>query len=135
MLEYVVLAMAVFSIAINILLLATIRKIALNFIQNIGILANTILSNAKESLKGDIEVWLNSEKGKLALYQIGGLIGNGAKSGIGLSGGRGKFKLEDLAGGLISNFFNQRNTVNSENPPQIGEQTQQQAKPNKVPAM
>ena len=41
------------------------------------------------------------------IYSIGVLIGNGAKSGIGLSKTGGKFKWEDLLGQIIPNILPQ----------------------------
>jgi len=39
------------------------------------------------------------------VYILGVLLGNGVKSGIGLSKGKGKFKLDDLIGMAISHFL------------------------------
>ena len=65
------------------------------------------LFGAKSELKAEIEKWLNSENGKMALFQVGGLIGAGVKNGVGLDRGRGKGGLEglfiDLAGKFLGN--------------------------------
>lgn len=50
------------------------------------------------------------------LYQLGGIMGNGVKSGLGLQTRGGKFKIEDLLMGLASKFLggNQEQPINSE---------------------
>lgn len=50
------------------------------------------------------EITQNAEMQK-KLYLVGVLIGNGIKAGVGLSKGRGKFKLEDLIGNAIGQMF------------------------------
>lgn len=46
------------------------------------------------------------------VYVVGGILGQGIKSGLGMTGKRGKFKLEDVAseaiGGFIQNFFQRK---------------------------
>lgn len=65
----------------------------------------------KAQIKYDAEQWLNGETGQKALFQIGALIGNGAKSGIGLQKRGGKKGLEgfimDIAGEFLKNKFGQ----------------------------
>lgn len=39
------------------------------------------------------------------LYLVGVLVGNGIKSGVGLTKGRGKFGMEDLVGMGLQHFF------------------------------
>lgn len=39
------------------------------------------------------------------VYVLGVLLGNGIKQGIGISKGKGKFKLDDLIGMAIGHFF------------------------------
>ena len=55
--------------------------------------------------KNAVEMWLNSETGQKALYQIGGLVGSGVGAGIGLKKGSGKMKWEDLLMQLAGNFL------------------------------
>jgi len=40
------------------------------------------------------------------IFVLGALIGNGIKSGLGVTPRRGKFKFEDLIGFAIAQFFN-----------------------------
>jgi len=67
-------------------------------------IAYSILENSKNTLKKELEDWLNTEKGKIALYMVGTMIGNGLKTGVGF-GGKGKRKWEDLAMEGISQFL------------------------------
>lgn len=59
-------------------------------------------------LLGEVEHYIASPEGAKVIYSIGGLIGNGAKQGLGLTSGRGKFKFEDIlaqiAGGFIQRY-------------------------------
>jgi hypothetical protein len=50
------------------------------------------------------------------LYQLGGIMGNGVKAGVGLTSRGGKFKLDDLIMGLASRFLggNQEQPINTE---------------------
>lgn len=63
------------------------------------------IENQKVYIKNEVETWLNSEKGQKALFQIGAIIGNGAKAGIGLESRGGKFKLQDLIGQIAMQYF------------------------------
>ena len=69
---------------------------------------NGIMDNLESKLKKDVEEWLNSEKGQKALYSIGGMIGAGARQGIGLGKGGGKFSFADLATQIVGGFFNKQ---------------------------
>lgn len=51
------------------------------------------------------ELTQNTEMQK-KMYLLGVLLGNGIKTGIGLTKGRGKFKMEDLIGMGMEYFFN-----------------------------
>jgi len=66
--------------------------------------ANEMIETNKKTLKNDMEIWLNSETGQKALYSIGALIGNGAKSGIGIQTKSGKFKWQDLIGQIVGSY-------------------------------
>lgn len=66
--------------------------------------AEKMVEKHKILLKNDLEAWLNSEKGQKAIYSIGAIIGNGAKTGFGLKTKGGKFKWQDLAGQIIGNY-------------------------------
>lgn len=63
------------------------------------------VENFKEDAKTELEKWLNSEQGQKALYFIGGLIGNGAATGLGMGKKGGKFKFEDIIGELAVGFL------------------------------
>jgi cell division protein FtsW (lipid II flippase) len=78
----------------------------------------------KPKLKEEIGGWLNSEKGQKALWEIGGLIGNGAKSGLGYGGStRGKGGLQGLLTDLIGNYIQQKVGL----PNQVANTTSQKA--------
>jgi len=67
--------------------------------------AEKLIETNKIQLKIEAENWLNSEKGQKALYSIGALIGNGARTGIGLQTKTGKFKFQDLLGQIAGNYI------------------------------
>ena len=73
-------------------------------------LKNTLKSNAVMDLTEDIlvnfldKVQSDAEIQK-RIYILGGILGQGIKSGVGLSGKTGKFKFEDLVGSLIGGFL------------------------------
>lgn len=50
------------------------------------------------------EIATNTEMQK-KIYVLGVILGNGIKQGIGITKGKGKFKLDDLIGMGISHFF------------------------------
>lgn len=75
-----------------------------------------IIEDLKDQLKHDAEGWLNSETGQKALYQIGGLIGTGARSGLGLQKRGGKRGLMDVAIELGSEFLKGRLGKSSPSP-------------------
>lgn len=90
-----------------------------------------MIEDTKNDIKDDIQEWLNTENGQKAIYLIGTLIGNGAKAGIGLSKGSGKFKMEDLIGQAIGSFLQggmgglmpqQQGSEQPQQTPQQGEQ-------------
>jgi len=62
------------------------------------------IESEKKKAKTEIQAWLNSENGQKALFTIGAIIGNGAKSGFGLTQKTGKFKMEDLIGQIVGNY-------------------------------
>jgi len=66
---------------------------------------DNMVENTKKQLKVEAEAWLNSEKGQKAIFTVGAIIGNGAKSGLGMNSRSGKFKWQDLAGQVITEFF------------------------------
>jgi len=103
MLEYnYVLVLAVLPFFLNLLIgyyvLKRVRKEAFS-------LVSEIICVEKGLIKGDLEKWLNSETAQKALYSIGGLIGNGAASGLGIQKGSGKFKWQNLVGDLATQFI------------------------------
>jgi len=103
MLEYnYVLVLAVLPFFLNLLIgyyvLKRARKEAFSLI-------GEIICVEKGLIKADLENWLNSETAQKALYQLGGLIGNGAASGLGIQKGSGKFKWQNLVGELATNFI------------------------------
>jgi len=59
---------------------------------------------SQELLENTLQMAVNNEKLQRFLFEAGGLIGNGAKAGIGLQGGKGKLNLQDLAVNLIGSF-------------------------------
>lgn len=59
----------------------------------------------RETIKNDLETWLNSETGQKALYSIGGLIGHGAVAGSRIQKTGGKFKWENLLGDIVSQYI------------------------------
>jgi hypothetical protein len=108
--------MSVFDMSVSVLIAAltvvfivtVAPKIIMRQVKN-GLtndLVDSIFDHLEVKIKKDAEDWLNSEKGQQALYQIGVLVGNGAKSGFGLAKG-GKFGFKDIlmqaAGGLLQN--------------------------------
>lgn len=68
--------------------------------------------------------WIQSEDAAKLIYQIGGIIGNGAKAGIGLKGGSGKFRWQDMLGQIIVSRF--APSLQGENPelPQQNQNTE-----------
>lgn len=64
-----------------------------------------IIENQKENIKNDLEMWINSPKGREAIYLLGGLAASGMKSGLGITQKGGKMKLEDIGMQLISRFI------------------------------
>lgn len=67
--------------------------------------AEKMIETQKILIKNDVGKWLNSETGQKALYSIGALIGNGARTGIGLQTKTGKFKLQDLIGQIAGQYI------------------------------
>lgn len=63
------------------------------------------VAEQKQELKDMAEQWLNSEKGQKALLQIGALIGNGVKTGVGLNAPRGKGGLMGFLAELAGKYF------------------------------
>lgn len=55
----------------------------------------------------EFEAYITSPEGAKTVYSIGGLIGNGAKQGLGLNPKRGKFKMDDLISGVIGGYIQQ----------------------------
>jgi hypothetical protein len=84
-----------------------------------GILKNTLKTEKILTIIDEIlnEIQDNNEFQR-KIYMLGGLLGNGIKSGIGLSTPRGgKFKWEDLAAALFSQFFAKKGEEKGETPP------------------
>ena len=69
------------------------------------------IENYKLELKKELEMWLNSETGAKALYQIGALIGHGASTGLGIQKTGGKFKWENLLGDIVTSYLKGKNPL------------------------
>lgn len=69
--------------------------------------AEKLIENTKNDVKNEIISFLNSTEGQKFFFAIGALIGNGAKSGLGMTKRSGKFKLEDLFGQVAASFIQQ----------------------------
>lgn len=108
------------TLAINILSLLIGAAVALIYVRK-------LMENTKKSIKPALEEWLNSDKGRQALYGIGVLIGNGARSGIGIGSKGGKLKFEDLLMQGLGSFFSKRpehgETPNPQNLNPVSEHT------------
>jgi hypothetical protein len=72
-----------------------------------------VITNSIENVIRDVSEDVELQK---KLYQLGGIMGNGVKAGVGLTTKGGKFKFEDLAMGLLSKYLvgNQEQPINSE---------------------
>ncbi len=70
--------------------------------------AKKLINQYKKELKQEAEAWLNSETGQKAIFQIGAIIGNGAKAGLGMTTKSGKFRWQDLAGQVLSQWIQGR---------------------------
>jgi hypothetical protein len=79
------------------------------------------VAEQKVELKEMAEKWLNSETGQKALLQIGALIGNGAKTGIGFGGTtRGRGGLTGIIAEIAGQFI--KSKIPQQEPQQQGEQ-------------
>lgn len=67
-----------------------------------------MLDKAKTEIKLEAEEWLNSEKGQKALFSIGALIANGAKSGFNLNIPKGKGGFEGLIMNIIGKWIGEK---------------------------
>lgn len=65
----------------------------------------TILRNSVEDIIEDVS---NDEKLQRNIYNMGVLLGNGAKGGLGLSRGKGKFSLTDLIMNAAGQFIEKK---------------------------
>lgn len=77
------------------------------------VISKRMLKDAKASLKLELEAWLNSEKGQKALFSVGALIANGAKSGFNLNVPRGKGGFEGLIMNIIGKWIGEKIPQNS----------------------
>ena len=57
----------------------------------------------KHSIKQELEVWLNSETGKTALYSIGSLLGAGIKDQI-ITKGASKTNLKAIGAEILGDY-------------------------------
>lgn len=64
-----------------------------------------------EILEELIKSIANNEELQKNIYAIGGLIGNGAKNGLGIAPKSGRFKWQDLIGELAVGFINNMQKV------------------------
>lgn len=66
----------------------------------------------------EVEGYVASPEGAKVIYSIGGLIGNGAAKGFGVTGSRGKFKFEDILGQIAGGFVQRYLTGSNPEPQQ-----------------
>ena len=69
------------------------------------VISKRMLAQAKRDIKQEAEAWLNSDVGQKAIFSIGALIANGAKSGFQLQNPRGKGGFEGLIMNVIGQFI------------------------------
>ena len=79
------------------------------------------LPNIIDYLKEEMEEYARSNEGAKLIYGIGALIGNGARQGLGIQTGKGKFKFEDLFAQIASGFVQQYLGSEQKTPPQPSE--------------
>jgi hypothetical protein len=58
-----------------------------------------------DDVKAYVEAWLNSETGQKALFMVGGIIAQGAKSGFGIQKSGGKRGIEGMVMELVGSFI------------------------------
>jgi len=69
------------------------------------IMGKRLMKNAIDEVEDLIFSIPQSEDGAKLLFSIGGLVGNGIKSGVGLNPRGGKFKWQDLLTGIAANWL------------------------------
>lgn len=67
-----------------------------------------MLKMTEKRMKTQAIAWLQTEQAAKLLYQVGGIIASGAKSGFGLTQKTGKFKMDDMIGQLIGGFIQKK---------------------------
>ena len=60
---------------------------------------------SKRDMKEEVIDYIQSEEGAKMLYTIGAMVGNGAKSGFGLSRKGGKFGFQDLLMQVVGKYI------------------------------
>lgn len=73
-------------------------------------LKNTLIQQVVDEGINGLTDWINTEEGQKTFYTIGGLIGNGARQGMGIAKGGGKTGLLDVVLQLGSQFLMPKNT-------------------------
>lgn len=66
------------------------------------------LINVEKLIDSALNYVNDNESVQKRIYAVGALLGNGAKAGIGLNTGSGKFKWTDLIGMAAQSFFKDR---------------------------
>jgi len=70
--------------------------------------AKEYVEDFKFTVIEEVKSYVQTEEFAKLLYQVGGLIGNGAKSGFGLQKRGGKMGLQDLIMGIAGNYLQQK---------------------------
>ena len=69
------------------------------------IIAKKIMKDTKDDIIDEVFDIIQTEDGQKFLYSVGALIGNGIKTGVGISGKGGKFKLQDVLMSAVGQFI------------------------------
>ena len=67
--------------------------------------AKKVANDTINNVKDDVFDYLQTENGAKMLFGIGAMLGNGIKSGVGITKGTGKFKWQDIIGQIASQFI------------------------------
>ena len=70
--------------------------------------AKKVANDTINNVKDDVFDYLQTENGAKMLFSIGAMLGNGIKSGVGITKGTGKFKWQDIIGQIASQFIMQK---------------------------
>jgi len=77
------------------------------------IVLNLFVKRAKKQLKEEAVAWINSEIGQKAIFSIGALAGQGAKTGFGISKTGGKFNIQSIIAQIAGNYLERQFNVGS----------------------